>query len=48
LAYVDLQKLVPLLELSGDALKFGTLSLVTAEDKSHLGNTKTTITVNLK
>lgn len=48
LAYVDLQKLVPLLQLSGDALKFGTLSLVTAEDKSHLGNTKTTITVNLK
>jgi hypothetical protein len=48
LAYVNLQKLVPLLNLSGDALKFGTLSLVTAEDKSHPGNTKTTIAVTIK
>ncbi len=48
LAYVNLQKLLPILNLSGDALKFETLSWVTTEDKSHLGNTKTTIAVTLK
>ena len=48
LAYLNLQKLLPALDITGDALKLSTLSLVTAEDKSQLGSTKTIIAVTVK
>jgi hypothetical protein len=48
MAYANLQKLLPLLQVSGEALKFGSVSLATSGDKSQSGNTKTLLTLSLK
>jgi hypothetical protein len=48
MAYLNLQLLLPTLNMTGDALKLGTLALVTAEDKSQAGSSKTSVTLTLK
>jgi len=48
LAYVNLQKLLPTLNIKGDALKFSALALVSASDKSLSGSSKTKLTITLK
>ena len=48
MAYLNLQLLLPTLNMTGDALKLGTLALVTAEDKSQPGSSKTSVTLTVK
>ena len=48
LAYLNLQQLLPTLNITGDALKLGTLSLVTTADKSQPGSSKTILTITVQ
>ncbi|MEI8066266.1 MAG: hypothetical protein WCH42_02915 [Actinomycetes bacterium] len=48
LAYLNLQKLLPTLNITGEALKFSALALVSRSDKSLSGSSKTTLTITLK
>jgi hypothetical protein len=48
MAYANLQDLLPLLDISGEALKFRSISLTTAGDQSQPGDTKTRLTLLLK
>jgi hypothetical protein len=48
MAYANLQDLLPLLDISGEALKFRSISLTTAGDQLQPGDTKTRLTLLLK